>query len=137
MLSVYTRHHPDCKNAGDKAWRRCNCPKWIWGSVNGTFVRQSARTHRWEEAEELRRQLAEGLVPSTGRGVPAAAAAPAPPPLRSENTNPSRPKKPRATVEVAVEAYLTDASSRGVAPATHSKPFSHGTRTRGHEDKGR
>jgi len=30
MLSVYTRHHPDCKNAGDKTWRRCSCPKWIW-----------------------------------------------------------------------------------------------------------
>ena len=27
MLSVYTRHHPSCKNAGDKTWRRCNCPK--------------------------------------------------------------------------------------------------------------
>jgi integrase/recombinase XerD len=121
MLSVYTRHHPDCKNAGDKTWRRCSCPKWIWGSLNGTFVRQSARTHRWEEAEELRRKLAEGLVPSTGPRVPAAVSVPDPPSLRSENTNPSRPMKPRATVEVAVEAYLTDASSRGVAPATHGK----------------
>ena len=27
MLSVYTRHHPDCKNAGDKTWRRCNSPQ--------------------------------------------------------------------------------------------------------------
>jgi hypothetical protein len=40
MLSVYTRHHPDCKNAGAKSWRRCNCPKWIWGSVNGNFIDQ-------------------------------------------------------------------------------------------------
>jgi hypothetical protein len=38
MLSVY---HPDCKNAGDKTWRRCGCPKWIWGSLNGKFIRQS------------------------------------------------------------------------------------------------
>ena len=62
MLSVYTRHHPDCKNAGDKTWRRCSCPKWIWGSLNGKFMRQSAKTPRWEEAEELRRQLSEGLA---------------------------------------------------------------------------
>ena len=53
MLSVYTRHHPDCKNAADKDWRRCNCPKWIWGSVNGNFIRRSARTHNWDEAEEV------------------------------------------------------------------------------------
>src|SRR6201997_544734 len=63
MLSVYTRHHPDCKNAGDKTWRRCSCPKWIWGSLNGKFIRQSARTHRWEKAEEFRRQLSEALLP--------------------------------------------------------------------------
>jgi hypothetical protein len=60
MLSVYTRHHPDCKNAGDKTWRRCSCPKWIWGSLNGKFIRQSARTHLWEQAEELRLRLSQG-----------------------------------------------------------------------------
>ena len=64
MLSVYTRRHPDCKNTGDKTWRRCSCPKLIWGSLCGKFIRQSAKTHRWEEAEELRRQLSEGLVPA-------------------------------------------------------------------------
>ena len=64
MLSVYTRHHPDCRNAGDKTWRRCCCPKWIWGSLNGKFIRQSAKTPRWEEAEELRRQLSESLLPA-------------------------------------------------------------------------
>jgi hypothetical protein len=45
MLSVYTRHNPDCKYASDKQWRRCNCPKWIWGSLAGKFPRRSAKTH--------------------------------------------------------------------------------------------
>jgi len=120
MLSVYTRHHPDCKNADDKTWRRCGCPKWIWGSLDGKFIRQSARTHRWEEAEDLRRQLSEGLV-SASRPltvpVPAIVAAPAQPPI----ADPERPKKPRVTVEAAVKAYLADATSRGVAPATLTK----------------
>jgi hypothetical protein len=62
MLTVYTRHHPECKNASDKTWRRCNCPKRILGSLNGQFLRQSARTHSWEVAEELRRQLIEGAT---------------------------------------------------------------------------
>ena len=80
MLSVYTRHHPDCKNAGDKTWRRCSCPKWIWGSLNGKFIRQSAKTPRWEEAEELRRQLSEGLLPANRPAIKSDLAVDAPVP---------------------------------------------------------
>jgi hypothetical protein len=112
MLSVYTRHHPDCKNAGDKTWRRCSCPKWIWGSLNGKFIRQSAKTHRWEEAEELRRQLSEGLLPANRPAAKTDLAVDAPVPRR-EGSNSERPQKPRVTVETAVAAYLADATSRG------------------------
>ena len=120
MLSVYTRHHPDCKNAGDKTWRRCSCPKWIWGSLNGKFIRQSAKTPRWEEAEELRRQLSEGLLPASRPAAKTDLAVDAPVPRR-EGSNSDRPQRPRVTVEKAVEAYLADATSRGVAVATHTK----------------
>ena len=40
------------QNAGDKAWRRCNWPKWIRGSLDGKFLRLSTRTHSWELAED-------------------------------------------------------------------------------------
>jgi integrase/recombinase XerD len=120
MLSVYTRHHPDCKNAGDKTWRRCSCPKWIWGSLNGQFIRESAKTPRWEEAEELRRQLSEGLLPATCLAAKPDLPLAAPDPPR-EGPISERPQKPRVTVETAIEAYLTDATSRGVAPATQTK----------------
>jgi hypothetical protein len=131
MLSIYTRHHPDCKNAGDKSWRRCSCPKWIWGSLNGTFVRKSAKTHDWEVAEQLRLSLtAEADLP----GIPAlpsadlhsphalviqitAPAPPAPP----ADIIPSPPQKARITIERAVDAYLTDARSRGLEESTLSK----------------
>jgi integrase/recombinase XerD len=130
MLSVYTRHHPDCKNAGDKFWRRCGCPKWIWGSVNGQFVRQSARTRRWEEAEECRLKLeetlAQGPAPEIREAEITASAAPLPlPPPRTESVAgevlPPSPKKPRVTVEAAVGAYLTDAKSRGLGEDTLRK----------------
>ena len=120
MLSVYTRHHPDCKNAGDKTWRRCSCPKWIWGSLNGKFLRQSAKTPRWEEAEQLRRQLSEGSLPATRPAAKPDLSVDAPVPRR-ESSNSERPQKPRVTVVTAVEAYLADATSRGVARATHTK----------------
>jgi integrase/recombinase XerD len=124
MLSVYTRHHPDCKNADDKTWRRCNCPKWIWGSLNGKFIRQSARTHRWEEAEELRRRLAEGLAPpppqDSGSAPPAITGGPDRAASASEPLPPT-PKRPRVTIKAAVDAYLADAVSRNVAEATLDK----------------
>ena len=128
MLSVYTRHHPDCKNAGDKAWRRCNCPKWIWGSVNGNFIRRSARTHLWEDAEELRLRLSQEVklpaLPAPQAAEAAAAKttlAPPPPsvPLHSPGeVLPPAPKQPGVSIKKAVEAYLADAVSRNVAEAT-------------------
>jgi len=131
MLTVYTRHHPECKNASDKTWRRCNCPKWIWGSLNGKFLRQSARTHSWEVAEELRRQLIEV---ATQPSQPAAETqpsliAPSPVPLQArvhppdaaEEIDPVQSRKARVTIEKAVESYLADARSRELKPATLSK----------------
>jgi hypothetical protein len=131
MLSVYTRHNPSCKNAGDKTWRRCNCPKWVWGSYNGQFIRQSAKTHRWEAAEELRRHLAEELTqlsqpasetpPSQGLAAPTSAQPRVAPRLPTEEITPVQHRKPRVTVENAVEAYLADARSRELETSTLSK----------------
>jgi len=131
MLSVYTRHHPSCKNSGDKTWRRCNCPKWIWGSQNGQFIRQSAKTHSWEAAEELRRQLTEALtqpsrptpeMPSNPvLAAPTSAQPRVAPRLAAEEITPAQHRKPRVTVENAVEAYLADARSRELESSTLSK----------------
>jgi len=131
MLSVYTRHHPSCKNAGDKTWRRCNFSKWIWGSQNGQFIRQSAKTHSWEAAEEHRRQLTEELTqPSRTTpkmlsnpvlAAPSTAQPPVAPRLPTEGIIPVQHRKPRVTVENAVDAYLADARSRELKSSTLSK----------------
>ena len=54
MLSVYTRHSADCPRSDDGAWKRCKCPKWVWGTLNDEFIRRSAKTRSWEHAEEFR-----------------------------------------------------------------------------------
>ena len=131
MLAVYTRHHPDCKNSSDKAWRRCNCPKWIWGSVNGNFIRRSARTPNWDDAEELRLRLQQEV---TQPALPAPQAAEPssppiglalPPPIVQEplagEVLPPALRRPRITIKKAVESYLADAVSRDVAEATLDK----------------
>jgi len=56
-LFVYTRHTSDCPNKTDRFWKRCRCPKWIRGTLNGSAIRQTADTRSWEKAESERRRL--------------------------------------------------------------------------------
>jgi integrase/recombinase XerD len=136
LLSVFTRHSAGCKFSRDRACRRCNCPKWVGGQINGYYFRQSARTRQWAEAEGVRQQLEEALakgLPPFGPAVAAAASAlqstTAPPALPTTSTEtPAAPSheirskpRPRVTVAQAVEAYLADAVSRSVEASTLKK----------------
>ena len=56
-LFVYTRHTGKCEKKSDRFSKRCRCPKWIRGVLNGKPIRQSASTRSWEKAEEQRRIL--------------------------------------------------------------------------------
>lgn len=55
MLFVYSRHAPECAHKDEIKYRRCRCPKWIDGYVDGKRVRQSAKTRNWEQAERQAR----------------------------------------------------------------------------------
>jgi integrase len=129
MLSVYTRHSDDCKHYRDKLWRRCNCPKWIWGSLNGEFKRLSAKTRLWDEAELYRHRLenpdlylpAPTNLLETAVEVPNEPVAIEAPPMPAIPLPSSPPQKARVTVQKAVSAYMTDARSRGLQPDTIKK----------------
>ena len=131
LLSVFTRHSTSCRFSRDRACRRCNCPKWVGGQVNGYYFRQSAKTRQWAEAEEVRLKLEEALIkglPPFGTAVAAGSAPPIPTPAdpppvsRTEVPAPRVPKpRPRVTVAQAVEAYLADAVSRSVETSTLKK----------------
>jgi integrase/recombinase XerD len=131
LLSVFTRHSSSCRFSRDRACRRCNCPKWVGGQVNGYYFRQSAKTRQWAEAEEVRVKLEEALIkglPPFGTAVAAGSTSPIPAPAdppptsRTEVTEPRVPKpRPRVTVAQAVEAYLADAVSRSVETSTLKK----------------
>ena len=131
LLSVFTRHSTTCRFSRDRACRRCNCPKWVGGQVNGYYFRQSAKTRQWAEAEDVRVKLEEALIkglPPFGTAVPAGSAPPIPTPAdppptsRTEVPEPRVPKpRPRVTVAQAVEAYLADAVSRSVETSTLKK----------------
>ena len=126
LLSVFTRHSTSCRFSRDRACRRCNCPKWVGGQVNGYYFRQSAKTRQWAEAEEVRVKLEEALIKglppfgtavATGSAPPIPTQADPPPASRTGVPEPRVPKpRPRVTVAKAVEAYLADARSRSSNP---------------------
>ncbi len=91
MLSVYTRHSQDCPKRDDINWKRCRCSKWINGTLEGKFIRKSAKTRSWEKADELKREWEE--VESTEKAEPVA-------------------------IDAAVQAYLEDAKARELREAT-------------------
>lgn len=90
MLSVYTRHYPPCTQT-DINHRKCKCPKWMNGTLpTGKFIRQSAKTRSWENAERKARMMETTMDPldhEPGRGL-------------------------RITIKAAVEAFLDDEKAR-------------------------
>ena len=60
MLTVYRRHNPDCPNYSDRYWRRCRCPCWAEGTVEGVYQRRTLKTRSFERATELARAIEDG-----------------------------------------------------------------------------
>jgi integrase len=98
MLSVYCRHRQHCARRSDIYWRRCHCPKWIQGTLpNGKYLRQTANTKSWEQAETQARHLEVGCDPEQASVAP-------PPP-----------------VQAAVELFLADQTARSLGIETRRK----------------
>jgi integrase/recombinase XerD len=62
LVTIYVRHSPGCKYAGDEFCKRCNCRKHLRWSKDGKQYRQKAGTRSWTEAEEQKRRLEDGLA---------------------------------------------------------------------------
>src|SRR5215472_14208185 len=62
MLTIYRRHRKNCKQRmAGRDYRRCLCPIWVDGSLNGAEMRKSLRLRDWQRAQDLVRQWeAEG-----------------------------------------------------------------------------
>ena len=57
MLTIYRRHKKSCKQRdGGRAYRRCLCPIWVDGLLNGEEIRKSLKTRDWKLAHDRIRQ---------------------------------------------------------------------------------
>lgn len=97
-LFVYARHQANCSKKSDRFWRRCRCPKWIRGILDGKSVRVAAWTTDWEVAEAKAREMEQPLYPQTKVAQFAPAEV--------------KEKPQRITIEEAVEAFLDDEQGR-------------------------
>jgi integrase/recombinase XerD len=55
MLAVYKRHSGDCPHRA-RSYRRCDCPCWAEGTVEGKYYRESLKTRSWTRATEIVRE---------------------------------------------------------------------------------
>ncbi len=78
QVILYKRHRASCQHKEDKTYRRCRCSIWLEWNVKGKQTRQSAKTFRWETAQEkanaiektyLDAELGRGPAPSEAKTV--------------------------------------------------------------------
>ena len=62
MLGIFRRHQDRCEHRRDgRKYRRCHCPVWVDGWLNGEEIHKSLRTRDWEKAQRIVRDWeAEG-----------------------------------------------------------------------------
>jgi len=85
MLTVYKRHSAGCPHKA-RSYRRCNCPCWVEGTIEGKYYRESLKTRSWTRATELVREREE----SGGEAIR------------------------RITIEDATGAFIRDTEARGL-----------------------
>jgi integrase/recombinase XerD len=73
LISIIVRHSDDCKQKGDRFFKRCECKKWLEYFRGGEQHRVAAKTRSWAIAEEVKRTLEEQF--KTGKTAPAVALA--------------------------------------------------------------
>lgn len=60
MLSVYRRHRAGCLYEDDRVSKKCRCPLWATGTLEGNPYRASLKTRNFARAEQLRNDLETG-----------------------------------------------------------------------------
>jgi len=62
VLTIYRGHVKGCEHR-DEGRRRCRCPIWVDGFLNGVGFRESLDLRDWEKAQQrIRKWEAEGRV---------------------------------------------------------------------------
>ena len=101
MLTIYRRHVKGCAHRGEgRKYRRCRCPIWVDGFLNGVEIRSSLDLRDWEKAQQrIRDWEAEGQMPPNRTG----------------------PDPGAVTIDRACSDFIADAVSRELQDSTLRK----------------
>ena len=124
-LALYRRHRRDCKSGHPeglrtseyderkKGWKRCECPIFTSGTLQGHFKRQNSGQWDWAAAQPIARQWE--IAGSWNGSIPA-------------SPQPKAPlERQRAAIREATQDFLAKATNRGLTKSTLKK---YGTFTR-------
>ncbi len=100
LITVFVRHTPGCKYAGDEFCKRCNCRKHLRWTQGGKQHRRKAGTRSWTEAEEQKRRLEDQLAGRTPQVDPA---------------------ETRTAIEEAVRLFMAAKKNDGLEPPSLAK----------------
>ena len=100
LITIFIRHSPGCRYAGDEFEKRCHCRKHLRWSQDRKQQRVSAHTRSWAEAENKKRELEDQLA---GR-VPEAKA-----------------EEAQRTVQASINVFLKDKEVQGVTASVMGK----------------
>ena len=83
MLTLFRRHSVAKCQHKSRTWRRCSCPLWVDGSLEGKRYHKALKIRNWEKAQEIVRKLE----------------------TQGEDAK-------QVTIEAATDAFLRDAQAR-------------------------
>lgn len=95
-LILYRRHLAACPHKPKgRRFNRCDCPIWIQGTIEGEATRKALDVSSWSRAEQLKRQIEDGIKPK---------------------------EQPKAiSIKDALDAFIKDCESRNLKTSTLRK----------------
>ncbi|WP_348266518.1 site-specific integrase [Edaphobacter sp. DSM 109919] len=99
LITIFVRHSANCPHVDDHFYKRCQCRKSLRYFHDGKQRTVSAKTRSWALAEEAKRKL-EGIFRSADTANPVGTVT-----VEGEG---------KATIERAVELFLSDKRSQGL-----------------------
>jgi integrase/recombinase XerD len=100
IITIFVRHHPACKYAGDDQCRRCQCPKHLRWTHERKQQRASAHTGSWAEAERRKREIEDQLA---GR------------------TPEIKPDESGRDIQASIDVFIQDKKNQGVTEGVTGK----------------
>jgi len=114
MLTIFRRHLKRCEHRAEgRKYRRCKCPLWADGFLNGVELRKSLGLRDWTRAQALVRERESNGQAEETLGADAKQAVPG-----ERFSGIGKQKATPPTVKESCDKFIADAEARGLREST-------------------